>query len=137
MNPHQSGRSLGRMPKRILIAIALAALGLAACNSNNLVTAPTPSPTTSPTLAPGASTAPVYVTINGSPVPNVPVQLSTPDANGAPGNPLVTQTTGPNGGTTFTGLTAAKLYCFKAIVDRGSPAFSLCTIYWSLVQLGT
>jgi len=127
------------MPKRILIALAMAATALAACNSNNLPTSPTPSPTTSPTLAPGVSTAPVFVTVNGSPVPGAPVSLSTPDAAGRPGMPIATQTTGPNGGTTFTGLTAAKNYCFSAMtaVSGSTQTFSLCTIYWTLVQLGT
>jgi hypothetical protein len=138
MNLLQSGRSLGRMPKRILLALAMAALALAACNSNNLITAPSPSPTTSPTLAPGASTAPVFVTIDGSPVPGIPVSVSTPDSTGRPGTPFVTQTTGPNGGTVFSNLTAAKNYCFVAVYQNNpTQFFSLCTIFWSLVQLGT
>ena len=140
MNPSLRSRSHRRMPKRILIALAMAATALAACNNNNVPTSPTPAPTTSATLAPGNSTAAVYVTVNGSPVPGTPVSLTTPDASGRPGTtPIATQTTGPNGSTTFTSLKSDTNYCFSATtsVSGNAQTFSLCTLYWQLVQLGT
>ena len=108
------------MPKRILaITFAAGALALAACNSNpgSLYgsATPTPGPTATVTPNPTASAALVIVTYNGSPLPNQPVTLSTPDANGHyTGAIMTTQTTDATGETTFSNLTPAKSYCFAS-----------------------
>lgn len=106
------------MPKRILlIAFAVAAIALAACNSGynpeDLYGTPAPIPTTATaTPNPTVSSAVVLVTVSNSPLPNQTVQLST-DVNGTIGAPLASQTTGPTGTTTFNNLTPAQNYCFS------------------------
>ncbi|HUA08950.1 MAG TPA: hypothetical protein VMA98_06715 [Candidatus Acidoferrales bacterium] len=105
------------MPKRILlIAFAVTALALAACNSgynvNDLYGTPAPSTTPStPTPNPSASTAIVSVYVGSTPLPNQPVNLST-DVNGSAGTLITTQTTDSTGTTTFSGLTPEANYCF-------------------------
>ncbi len=107
------------MPKRILlIAFAVAALALAACNSgynpDDLYGTPVPSasPTPPTTPNPTITAAVVTVTVSSSPLPNQPVNLYT-DSNGTLGTLIRTQNTDSSGQTTFTGLTAAANYCFQ------------------------
>ena len=125
------------MPKRILgLSLAVAAIILAAaCSSGSGVSVPTPTPTLSATPIPTASSAVVTVFASATPAAGIPVALSTPDSNGRPGAPIVTQTTGPTGTTTFINLTPATIYCFTATY---TPAGGLtqvqtqtpCNQYW-------
>lgn len=108
------------IPKRyIAFAFAAGALALAACNNsniNNLYGTPTPNPTTTPTFTPNpqASTATIVVTYQGSPLPNQPIALSTPGADGHAGTPILSQMTDSTGKTTFSNLTPQATYCFSS-----------------------
>ena len=106
------------MPKRILaFAFAFGALVLAACNNNSNPygsATPTPGPTATLTPNPTNSTGLVQVYAAASALPNQPVDLSTPTAQGNPGTPLVTQTTNPSGVATFSNLTPGSTYCFSS-----------------------
>lgn len=105
------------MPKRLLLALAMAALAISACHSSP---SPTPSFTpSSPTPNPKITKATVNVTVNGTPVPRIPVEISTPrsTASPRPGKPFFTKDTGKKGNATFTGLKPSQTYCWLAIVS--------------------
>ena len=106
------------MPKRILlIAFAVAAIALAACdqgyNPNDLYGTPAPTATTS-TATPNAvaSTAVVTVYVSSSPLPNQTVVMST-DVNGSVGSTILSQVTDSTGTTTFSNLAPEGNYCFS------------------------
>lgn len=130
------------MPKRILaVAFAAGVLALGACNSNNVnnlygAATPTPGPVASVTPNPSLTSAAVTVTYQGSPLPNQPVSVSTPDATGHAGTAFLTQNTNATGLTTFTNLTGAANYCFSTSypIPGTSPqvtaSASYCTTFW-------
>jgi hypothetical protein len=127
-------RSEPPMPKRLLLALAIAALAIAACHSSP---APTPSFTPgSPTPNPKISGTTVHVTVNGTPVPRIPVQISTPrsTASPRPGKSFFTKNTGKKGNASFTGLKPSQTYCWVAII---SPSFHSSTCAdWQIWQGG-
>jgi hypothetical protein len=106
------------MPKRILlIAFAVTALALAACNAGynpeNLYGTPVPSASVAPeTPNPTITAAVVTVTVSSAALANQPVNLYT-DVSGSLGTLIATQNTNSSGQTTFTGLTPAANYCFS------------------------
>lgn len=134
-------RSHRAMPKRILgLSIAFSALVLAACNNGTgIITPPATATPGTPVPNPAYTAATVTVTVAGSPLPNQPVVLSTPDANGRAGAAIATQTTGSNGQTIFNPLTGAANYCFATTVTPApSPAPTplvayqeKCTTFWA------
>jgi hypothetical protein len=125
------------MPKRLLVALAVAALLIAACHSSSSVT-PTPSSSpASPSPNPSITKATILVTIVGTPAPKIPVEESTPrnPASPRPGTPFETLFTGHRGLAHFKGLKPSKTYCWVAII---SPSFksSECA-GWSVWQTST
>lgn len=136
MNHPGLGRSHRAMPKRILLAMALAALGLAACNNglnyNSLYGTPTPTPTASYSPNPNITSTNVVVTVTGTPQPNVTVTEYL-SSNGAPtGSALATATTDSTGTANFTGLTPTQPYCWQVTFPSPPSGFtsSTCTLYW-------
>ena len=123
------------MPKRLLLAVAIAALVIAACNGTPATTSGfAPS---SPTPNPKIKKATVLVTANGTPVPRIPVEISTPrsTASPRPGKPFFTKNTGKKGHATFTGLKPGQTYCWVAITSP-SVHYSDCA-GWETWQGGT
>jgi energy-converting hydrogenase Eha subunit F len=108
------------MPKRILlIAFAVTALALAACNAgynpNDLYGTPIPSATiATATPNPTITAAVVTVYASSAPLPNWQVSLYHSTAAGNAGSLIRTQTTDSTGTTTFTGLTPGTTYCFNS-----------------------
>ena len=102
-----------------MIAFAVTALALAACNAgynpNDLYGTPVPSATTTatPTVNPSISAAIVTVYASNQPLPDWPVSIYT-SVNGNAGSLITTQTTDSTGTTTFSNLTAGTNYCFNA-----------------------
>lgn len=131
------------MPKRASIFLAVIALTLpvAACGGNST---PTASPTAVPSITPNPkdTTAKINVTILGTPVPKVAVEISTPKSSASPrpGTPFNTETTDKNGTATFKNLKPSKTYCFVADLTA-SQSSSICTPFYiwqgGPVQLGT
>lgn len=136
------------MPKRILmLAFAVTALALAACNSglndiNDLYGTPEPSSTAAAASPnPTASSAVVIVYAASTPLPNQPVSLynavvtgpsASPQAQ-VTGTPIATQTTDSTGTTTFNNLTAKKWYCFLSSYTPSGGLMqnlSACTDLW-------
>ena len=128
------------MPKRILlIAFAVTALALAACNSGynpeDLYGTPAPTSTAStPTPNPSAAAAQVAVYVSSSPIPNQPVNLYT-DVNGHYGTLITTQVTDATGSTTFSNLTPATNYCFNTSYTPSAPGSTaqnqwICGYLW-------
>ena len=108
------------MPKRLMIALCVAAL-VAACHNSNSTT-PTPSFTPASSAPnPKITYAHVLVTIDGSPKPHIPVEESTPKSTSSPrpGTPFETLATNHNGKIKFTGLKPAKTYCWVALLPKG------------------
>jgi hypothetical protein len=123
------------MPKRLLLALAIAALAIAACNNGTPSTSSTGTPS-SPTPNPRITKATVYVTSDGTPVPRIPVEISTPrsTASPRPGKPFFTKNTGKKGHASFTGLKPSQTYCWVAII---TPSFHTSTCAdWQLWQAG-
>jgi hypothetical protein len=129
------------MPKRLMIALCVAALAVAACHSNSS-TSPIPS------YSPGSSSpnpkityVHVLVTINGSPKPHIPVEESTPKSTASPrpGTPFQTLATNKHGKFKFTGLKPAKTYCWVALMPKGKSFECAPWQVWqtSLINLGT
>jgi hypothetical protein len=126
------------MPKRLLLALGLAALAIAACHSGS--TSPSPSFTPlSPSPNPSITKATVEVTLAGTPVPKIPVQISTPlnknTASARPGTPFETVNTGQKGLAHFNHLKPDGYYCWVALI---SPSFkaSVCDS-WAIWQTST
>ncbi|MGA8097634.1 MAG: hypothetical protein WB810_03120, partial [Candidatus Cybelea sp.] len=104
------------MPKRLLLALGIAAFAIAACHSSS--TTPNASFTPlSPSPNPSIKKANVIVTIAGTPAANVPVEQSTPrnPASPRPGKPYETKNTGHKGMVHFTGLKPNATYCWVAV----------------------
>lgn len=134
----QGRRSDPPMPKRLLLALGLAALAIAACHNGS--TSPSPSFTpSSPSPNPSITKATIEVTLAGTPAPRIPVQISTPrnrnTASPRPGTPFETQNTGKKGLAHFNHLKPDGIYCWVAIVSP-SIKFSICAS-WALWQTGT
>jgi len=129
-------RRTGRhMPRRLLIVLAVAALAIAACHSSSVSPTPTPLPA-SPSPNPSITKAVVLVTVQGTPAPHVPVDISTPKntASPRPGTPFETVKTGLQGLSRFNHLKPSQTYCWVAII---SPSFrsSECA-GWAVWQTG-
>jgi hypothetical protein len=124
------------MPKRLMIVLALAALAMAACHSSSVPSA-SPSPSISPSPNPSIKTATIEVTILGTPVPNIPVQASTPRSSSSPrpGTPFETKVTGKKGMVKFKDLKPDGTYCWVAILGTGKRS-SFCA-GWAIWQTGT
>ncbi len=129
------------MPKRLMIALVLAALAVAACHSSGTSSVPS-GPAGSPSPNPNVHLATIQVTINGTPQPNIPVAASTPANVGSPrpGKPFQTKDTGMKGLVRFTHLNVNKTYCWVAHFGSGVTS-SLCGnwVIWqsSKIVLGT
>ncbi|HMF29231.1 MAG TPA: hypothetical protein VKE42_10695 [Candidatus Cybelea sp.] len=130
------------MPKRLLLALAAIAVVISAACHSSTSTTPTPSYSPiSPSPNPSIRKATVEVTVAGTPVPQVPVEISTPRNPGSPrpGHPFLTETTGKKGLVHFHDLKPSKTYCWLA---RISPSFrsSECADWavWqtSIIMLG-
>ena len=142
MNRQGFGRRPGAMPKRILIALALSTLGLAACYNNgsnyNAPANPTPTPIGTYSPNPGITSTTVSVTVSGTPKPGQAVSESLMGADGRPsGAPIATATTNPQGQVTFSSLTPSQAYCWTATF---TPTFTsqVCTLFWQRgISLGT
>lgn len=124
------------MPKRLLLALGVAALMVAACHSSSTTPTPSGSPL-SPSPNPSITKATVLVTVAGTPVPRIPVEISTPRSTSSPrpGKPFLTKKTGKKGYARFTGLKPSQTYCWVALI---SPSFraSECA-GWAIWQTGT
>lgn len=124
------------MPKRILMALALCALGLAACNSGyNPVnsTTPTPTPTASYSPNPSITTVTVTVTVTSSPLPGAVVNEYLEGSDGRPsGSALASATTNASGQVTFSGLTPSQSYCWNTTYSNPPAGFNsqVCTLFW-------
>lgn len=126
------------MPKRVMLLFTVFSFALAvtACkNGSNAV--PTPAPSVSFTPIPTDHKATIQVTILGTPAPKIPVEESTPASKSSPrpGTPFVTQTTGKQGKTIFTGLDPKGTYCWVAVLGAGQTSSS-CGDF-TLWQTGT
>jgi hypothetical protein len=122
------------MSKRLLLALAIGALAIAACHSSP---SPTPSiPPSSPTPNPSITEGTVKVTVNGTPQPGVPVQISTPRSTSSPrpGQPFDTKDTERNGKAHFFGLKPSQTYCWVALINPRIHA-SDCAA-WPIWQAG-
>ncbi len=138
------------MPKPVLFLFAFVALAFAACN-NSTPPSPTPAPSASYTPNPSITAGTVEVTYQASPVPKVPVSISTPLANNTasprPGTAFYTAKTNSKGEVTFTKLKPGAYYCWVAEIPvqpttpPTSPpiAASTCSNLWQydVIQLGT
>jgi energy-converting hydrogenase Eha subunit F len=127
------------MPKRILlIALAVTALALAACNigynPNYLYGTPLPTATMS-TSTPNPTISAAIVTVYASsvPLPNWQVNLYTSTSAGNAGTLLKTQTTDSTGTTTFSNLTPGTTYCFNSQYSPPSGLMQntyICNFTW-------
>lgn len=138
------------MPKPLLISFAIIALAFAACNKSTMPS-PTPEPTSSATIDPNIKSATVNVTYQATPVPNVPVSISTPLGNNTasprPGTAFYTADTNKKGSITFTKLKPGSYYCWvaKIPVQPTTPptsppiSASTCSNLWQydVITLGT
>lgn len=104
------------MPKRYFFACAVAAAMLAACSNYNPAsiygtpTTPTPIPSYSPN--PAITSSNVTFSVGGTPIPNQPIAMSTPDASGRPGTAITTVLTNSSGVAAFTNLVYTTTYCW-------------------------
>ncbi len=130
------------MPKSLLFALAVAALVIAACSSGG---SSSPSPTVSPGSPlpnPSITTAKVFVSVNGTPAPKIPVEISTPKntASARPGTPFETKNTGQQGYVRFKDLKPSKTYCWVATISahfKSSECASWEIWQSSIIPLGT
>lgn len=136
------------MPKRISFAVALVVAVLAACSNSNpylgttTPSTPTPNPSYSPN--PGITTTSVLFSVASTPIPNQPIAITTPDAQGRAGTtPIATVVTNSAGTSAFSGLTATQTYCFSTKYTppgTGMQSYTICAFpqYWqiSTVRLG-
>jgi hypothetical protein len=114
-------RSEPLMPKRLVLALAVISLAIAACNGGSTSPSPSVSPG-SPSPNPSITTAKLEVTIAGTPAPKIPVEISTPanPTSPRPGTPFLTQNTNYKGKTAFHDLKPSKTYCWVALI---APSF--------------
>lgn len=104
------------MPKWFFIACAVAAAALAACsnyNVNGISNPATPTPVPSYSPNPAITSASVSFSISGTPIPNQPIAMSTPDPNGLPGTAIATVLTDTTGTAKFTNLVYTQTYCWS------------------------
>jgi hypothetical protein len=124
------------MPKRLLLALVVAAMAIAACHSSSATPTPSASPV-SPSPIPSIKVATIQVTIDGTPAPRIPVEESTPrdPDSPRPGKTFFTKNTGKKGFARFNGLKPTKTYCWVAVI---SPSFksSECA-GWAIWQTST
>ena len=106
------------MPKRLLLALGVAALAVAACKGGSTTPSPSSSPA-SPSPNPSITKAVVEVTVAGTPAAKIPVEESTPrnPASPRPGTPFDTVITGKKGLAHFNHLKYNKTYCWVAIIS--------------------
>jgi hypothetical protein len=126
------------MPKRLLLALGLAALAIAACHNGSVSPSPSFTPL-SPSPNPSITKATIEVTLAGTPAPKIPVQISTPlnrnTASARPGTPFETVNTGRKGLARFNHLKPDGTYCWVAII---SPSFRSSTCdSWAIWQTST
>lgn len=134
-------RSEPPMPKRLLLALGIAAFAIAACHSSSSTPNTSFTPL-SPSPNPSIKKAIILVTIAGTPAPRIPVEQSTPrnPTSPRPGKPDDTKNTDKKGMVKFTGLKPTATYCWVAVI---SPSFksSQCASWpvWqtSTISLGT
>jgi hypothetical protein len=107
------------MPKRLLLALGVAALAIAACKSGNSTTPLPSSSPVSPSPNPSITKATIEVTISGTPAPKIPVEASTPKnpQSPRPGTPFATVNTGKKGLARFNHLKPTKTYCWVALIS--------------------
>ena len=126
------------MPKHVALFLMALSFGvaLAACHGSTGVT-PTPSPVPSYTPNPDDTHATVEVTIEGSPTPKIPVEISTPNPypSGRPGTPFKTNYTNKDGYAAFSGLKYDGTYCWVALLGEGKTS-STCAS-WAIWQTST
>ncbi len=106
------------MPKAFLIALAVAASALAACsnyNPSSIYTTPTATPVPSFSPNPAITSASVTFTVAGTPIPNQPIAMSTPDPSGQPGTAIATVLTNSTGVAAFSSLTYTATYCWTTM----------------------
>jgi hypothetical protein len=111
-------RSDPAMPRRLLLALAVAALAIAACHGGSTTPTPSSSPA-SPVPNPSIKKALVEVTINGTPAAKIPVEESTPRSTSSPrpGTPFDTVKTNYKGIAHFYKLKPSKTYCWVAVIS--------------------
>lgn len=108
------------MPKRLLIVLAAAIIGIASCSSGSSNPSPAPSGSPgSPAPNPSITTATIQVTVGGTPQPRIPVEASTPTSTSSPrpGKPFATLYTGKKGEAHFKNLKPSKIYCWVADIS--------------------
>jgi hypothetical protein len=129
------------MPKRLLLALGIAAFAIVACHNNS--TTPNASFTPlSPSPNPSIKKATILVTIAGTPAAKVPVEQSTPrnPTSPRPGKPDETKKTGNKGMVNFSGLKPTATYCWVAVFSpsfRSSQCASWAVWQTSTISLGT
>jgi hypothetical protein len=126
------------MPKRLLLALAAIAVVVSAACHSSTSTTPTPSfSPTSPSPNPSVTRAKVEVTVAGTPVPDVPVQISTPSnpQSPRPGHPFKTKVTDKKGEVRFSHLKPSKTYCWLAIIATSFKASECAS--WAVWQTST
>jgi hypothetical protein len=125
------------MPKRLLITLAVAAIVIAACKGGGSTSSPPTNTPISPSPNPSIHTATIQVTVAGTPVPKIPVEISTPKnpESPRPGQPFFTKNSGKKGFARFPNLKVSKTYCWVATI---SPSFraSECA-GWEIWQTST
>lgn len=130
------------MPKRLLLALAAVAVMIAAACHSNTNTTPTPSYSPiSPSPNPSATRAKVEVTVGGTPVAKVPVEISTPTnpQSPRPGHPFLIKPTNEDGMVRFTDLKPSKTYCWLAKISpsfRSSECAGWAVWQTSIIMLG-
>ncbi|MFY9886183.1 MAG: hypothetical protein WAK15_15565, partial [Candidatus Cybelea sp.] len=109
------------MPKRLLLALGIAAFAIAGCHTS-YSTPNTSFTPLSPSPNPSIKKATIMVTLSGTPAPKIPVEQSTPSnpTSPRPGKPFDTEITGKKGLVHFKGLKPTATYCWVAII---SPSF--------------
>jgi hypothetical protein len=129
------------MPKRLLLALGIAAFAIAACHSGSTTPTPSGSPL-SPSPNPSIKKATIMVTLAGTPVPRIPVEQSTPrNVNSPrPGTPTESVNTGKKGLAHFHNLKPDGTYCWVAKITpsfRASECASWAIWQTSIISLGT
>jgi hypothetical protein len=132
------------MPKRVLIFIAAAVIGVAACSNNSNSSSVTPTPVPTVTGNANQTTATVLVTIYQTPQALIPVEISTPTSTASPGprpgKTFRTEETNPFGVAVFHHLKPGKTYCWVAKFKTPIGNTSACSANWQTsgnIPLGT
>ena len=124
------------MPQRFLLVLVVISMAVAACHGS--AANPTASSTPfSPSPNPSITKATVeVVTANGTPIPRIPVEESTPrnKESPRPGTPFDTEITGKQGLARFHNLKPSVTYCWVAVISTKTKS-SECA-GWSVWQSG-